>query len=251
MDERPDLFWGATMEEMKKGFVYQSQTGCYTCLVCAEKFEKGRVYSLDGLLYDARAAVEIHISSRHASSFDFLLGLGKEYTGFTEQQSRLLKLFYAGLNDREISARLNLSLSTIRNYRFSFREKEKQAKLILAILGQLDTTKKERFISFQPTARMVDQRYAITGEEYQKIISACFKEGPDGPLSHWPQKEKRRLAVLRQLMKKFEAGRQYTEKEINQKLLEAWPDYATLRRYLVEYGFLDRKPDGSRYWVKT
>ncbi|WP_259392169.1 DUF2087 domain-containing protein [Paenibacillus thiaminolyticus] len=27
-------------------------------------------------------------------------------------------------------------------------------------------------------------------------------------------------------------------------------DYATLRRYLIEYGSLDRQPDGSANWVK-
>ncbi len=28
----------------------------------------------------------------------------------------------------------------------------------------------------------------------------------------------------------------------------AWDDYATIRRHLIEYRFLDRKPDGSEYW---
>ncbi|HDR8220879.1 TPA: DUF2087 domain-containing protein, partial [Bacillus cereus] len=26
--------------------------------------------------------------------------------------------------------------------------------------------------------------------------------------------------------------------------------FVTLRRYLIEYGFLDRTDDGSQYWVK-
>ncbi|MBJ6950597.1 DUF2087 domain-containing protein, partial [Vibrio cholerae] len=29
-----------------------------------------------------------------------------------------------------------------------------------------------------------------------------------------------------------------------------YPDFVTLRRYLIEYGFLDRTDDGSQYWVK-
>ncbi len=28
-------------------------------------------------------------------------------------------------------------------------------------------------------------------------------------------------------------------------------DYVMIRRYLIEYGFLDRHRDGSAYWVKT
>ena len=29
-----------------------------------------------------------------------------------------------------------------------------------------------------------------------------------------------------------------------------YEDYVHIRRYLIEYGFLDRKADGSAYWVK-
>jgi hypothetical protein len=30
-----------------------------------------------------------------------------------------------------------------------------------------------------------------------------------------------------------------------------YDDYVTVRRYLIEYGFLDRKDDGSQYWLKA
>ncbi|XID96077.1 DUF2087 domain-containing protein [Paenibacillaceae bacterium WGS1546] len=30
----------------------------------------------------------------------------------------------------------------------------------------------------------------------------------------------------------------------------AYDDYAVLRRNLVEYGWMDRLPDGSQYWLK-
>jgi hypothetical protein len=32
---------------------------------------------------------------------------------------------------------------------------------------------------------------------------------------------------------------------------EAFHDHVTLRRNFVEYGFMERLPDGSKYWVKT
>ena len=43
--------------------------------------------------------------------------------------------------------------------------------------------------------------------------------------------------------------KKYTEKELNTILVESFDDYVTIRRYLIEYGFLDRKKDGSRYWI--
>ncbi|MMZ69439.1 hypothetical protein D1872_322810 [compost metagenome] len=51
-------------------------------------------------------------------------------------------------------------------------------------------------------------------------------------------------------MKRFDTHKKYTEKEVNGILRTADTDYVTLRRYLIEYGFLDRKDDGSMYWVK-
>jgi hypothetical protein len=48
------------------------------------------------------------------------------------------------------------------------------------------------------------------------------------------------------LAQRFEPGRVYTEAEVNEALSEAHPDYAALRRYLVDDLFLSRE-DG-RYW---
>jgi hypothetical protein len=44
----------------------------------------------------------------------------------------------------------------------------------------------------------------------------------------------------------FEPGHRYPEREVNDVLRSFWPDYAALRRYLVDEGFLDRA-DGV-YW---
>ena len=48
---------------------------------------------------------------------------------------------------------------------------------------------------------------------------------------------------------KFEAGREYTEREVNELLLSwhTFVDPATLRRELYDYGFLDRSRDGKVY----
>lgn len=58
------------------------------------------------------------------------------------------------------------------------------------------------------------------------------------------------VSTLREITKLFQAAQSYTEKEVNQILKEVYDDHITLRRFLIEYGFLERKPDGSQYWKK-
>jgi len=58
------------------------------------------------------------------------------------------------------------------------------------------------------------------------------------------------LIALRKIAEKFQNSRIYREKEVNEILKGYYDDYVTLRRYLIEYGFLARKSDGSQYWLK-
>jgi hypothetical protein len=59
-------------------------------------------------------------------------------------------------------------------------------------------------------------------------------------LTSIPTSRAKRLLVLDHLARHFEPGRRYAEAEVNQ-ILGAWhPDYAALRRYLVDEGFLRR-----------
>jgi hypothetical protein len=70
----------------------------------------------------------------------------------------------------------------------------------------------------------------------------------NGRLTQLPLKEKKWLAVLRWLATKFEVGVQYTEKQVNALLTEVHEDYATMRRNLIEYGFMQRDSGGRSYW---
>ena len=64
----------------------------------------------------------------------------------------------------------------------------------------------------------------------------------------FPRKHSHRLPLLDVLAQDFEPGRAYTAVEIDDALREWNPDTATLRRYLVDEGFLERFSDGSRWW---
>lgn len=77
----------------------------------------------------------------------------------------------------------------------------------------------------------------------------------DSKLKSWPSRKHRdkQLLVLEYLAPKFEVGREYSEKEVNEILNQhhTFGDPALLRRELYIAGLLDRTPDGSRYWLQN
>lgn len=249
--EKLDFFWNASLAELKQGYIQEEDS--YICLLCGEKIEKGIIYPHESILYEAERYMRIHIESTHQSVFEYLIGLDKKLTGLTDHQNHLLRLFFQGKSDKEIQSEMGIgSISTIRHHRFALKEKERQAKTFLAMMELLKEKDEyaPAFISPHKTATMVDDRYAVTEEEQQEIIKKFLPEGVRGRLKKFPPKEKQRLIVLREITKRFESNTIYTEKEVNQLLNEMYDDYVMIRRYLIEYGFLDRKSDGSQYWLK-
>lgn len=87
-----------------------------------------------------------------------------------------------------------------------------------------------------------------------KVLRAFF-EGER--LTSIPAQHSKRLVVLRLLAESvFEKKRKYSEKEVNQLLSARHQDPATLRRYLVDEGFMARKQGTYRLrprsdWPKT
>lgn len=77
-----------------------------------------------------------------------------------------------------------------------------------------------------------------------------FPKGLNGPLRTLNVKEKQKIVVLNEIAKRFDKRLIYSEQEVNEMLKPVYHDYIGLRRYLVDYGFLDRQSDGSEYWVK-
>jgi len=63
-------------------------------------------------------------------------------------------------------------------------------------------------------------------------------------------KEKRKIIVLTEIAEQFQKDSKYSEAELNQTLKSNFEDFVTLRRYLIEYGFMDRTTDCSEYWLK-
>jgi hypothetical protein len=81
------------------------------------------------------------------------------------------------------------------------------------------------------------------GEEADRVLGAFLR---DGKLVSIPAVRSKRLVVLDFLSSQFEPGKVYPEAEINARLAAYHPDVASLRRYLVDEDFMERR-DGF-YW---
>jgi DNA-binding transcriptional ArsR family regulator len=71
-----------------------------------------------------------------------------------------------------------------------------------------------------------------------------------GRLTQIPAKQKKQIVILRWLATLFQPERLYTEPEVNTILKAAYPeDHVTLRRDLVDFGYLRRERGGGKYWL--
>ncbi|MCF2588436.1 DUF2087 domain-containing protein [Brevibacterium sp. UCMA 11752] len=71
----------------------------------------------------------------------------------------------------------------------------------------------------------------------------------DGRLVSIPSKRKALVVILLEILRVFETDRIYREKDVN-SILEAFhPDFARLRRELIDYRYLSRDGHTGQYWV--
>lgn len=97
-----------------------------------------------------------------------------------------------------------------------------------------------------PQAAPAAAAIAETGEwtlEEAEVLARFFT---GSRLAAIPTQQTKRMVVLERLVQEFEPGIRYEEAEVNFTLQMFYADYASLRRYLVDVGFMDRA-DGV-YW---
>jgi biotin operon repressor len=82
-----------------------------------------------------------------------------------------------------------------------------------------------------------------TSDDEEAVLRTFFR---NGRLTEIPVKRAKRVIVLERIALEFEPGRRYDEKEVNVVVGRFFDDYAAIRRYLVDEGFLDR--DHGEYW---
>jgi hypothetical protein len=80
-------------------------------------------------------------------------------------------------------------------------------------------------------------------EDEESVLRTFFR---NGRLTEIPAKASKRRIVLERVALEFEAGVRYDEKEVNVIVGRFFNDYASLRRYLVDEGFLSR--ERGVYW---
>lgn len=76
-------------------------------------------------------------------------------------------------------------------------------------------------------------------EKYRSdVIKSFFRQGK---LIKVPVQHKKRLIVLEEIAKVYDFGKDYTEKEVSEKLKEFNEDYCYLRRSMIEFGIMTRE----------
>lgn len=241
-----------TLDELKKGYSYDKESNAYICSYCEQKFEIGQIYSIGSSFYMAEPAVTRHINTEHGGSFFKLITSDTKYNTLTQNQKELLTLMENGVSDKEIAKRLDITESTVRRQRFTFREKAKQAKFYLAVYEKAFETKSpddSEIIPIHNNAVYVDDRYLITEKERQHILDTAFYSLNPLVLKNFPVKEKKKVVIMTKIAEQFERNKEYSEREVNQILKPIFDDYTTLRRYMIMYGLMERNNDCSRYWL--
>jgi biotin operon repressor len=164
---------------------------------------------------------------------------------------RIVGLLAAGtrLSVEELAAALDLTPGTVVHHlrrlrdaglvvahpRPPYVEHELRLNRLAQIGAQLDALGRES----------ADPGVLVTGPDgrerpaYEAKVLGTFLV--DGRLDRIPAQEKKRQVVLRFLAETdFRPGQSYPEKEVNQILALRHPDVASLRRYLVDGGYMER-----------
>jgi hypothetical protein len=84
----------------------------------------------------------------------------------------------------------------------------------------------------------------LSSDPAEDAVLSAFVRG--GRLVSIPVQASKRRIVLEHLVRVFEPGVRYPEREVNALLAVWYPDHAALRRYLVDAGLLSR--EAGVYW---
>jgi hypothetical protein len=124
-----------------------------------------------------------------------------------------------------------------------------------------------RLVDGELVERTDDGEHVLLGEAFRRAAIAAAPDRPapdptgdapegqarvlrtyfrDGRLTQIPVQRAKKLVVLDRLALEFDVGARYTERQVNAILRRFHDDVASLRRYLVDEGFLDRA--SGEYW---
>ena len=86
--QRNQLLAQASVNDLKRGYVFDVTQDRFLCLCCGFKTEPGQIYRSADAYYDAEKFIRIHIDTEHGSALQILLQLDKRWTGLTPLAAR-------------------------------------------------------------------------------------------------------------------------------------------------------------------
>lgn len=88
-------------------------------------------------------------------------------------------------------------------------------------------------------------------EKYYKKIENYYDS--QGLLKQYPSKRPMRIIALAKIADQFEKDKIYSEKQVNEIVRNAilFEDIELVRRELFQHEMINRKRDGSEYWINT
>jgi len=84
-------------------------------------------------------------------------------------------------------------------------------------------------------------------DAYDRKVLETFTDA-EGRITAFPAQEKKFVVLLHHVLKAFEPGQRYSEKQVNEMLSRYNEDIAYLRRSLVEHRLMAREGGGRAYW---
>ncbi|MDA8412034.1 MAG: DUF2087 domain-containing protein [Treponema sp.] len=242
----------ASLEEigdLARGYRKDGHGRILRCLHCAQAFDTELLHAVTEGMGTAERAAREHVERVHGGPLEALLAFGKERTGLSDIQETLLRSFHAGADDRETALRLGgKSESTVRNHRFQLRRREGEARIFVALMALVAARESPQSKPFAyPLDLPADGAIYVTEPEAESIEAHYLDFSKAPAMPKFPKRQKEKLVLLKRIAERFELDRTYTETEVNRILMPIHADYVMIRRYLIDFRFLEREADGSAY----
>lgn len=141
-------------------------------------------------------------------------------------------------------ATVSFHLSQLQEAGLLESKKDQYYQLYSLVSGALRKPLSDMIFLTQP-----DLSVAVEEDAYRKkVVETFFRQGR---LTHLPAQHSKQQIILDRLAQEFEPERAYTEREINQVLVEFYDDVSVLRRGLVDQGLMTRAEGIYRRAVRS
>ena len=83
----------------------------------------------------------------------------------------------------------------------------------------------------------------VDSKDNSNFVQECIKT------QRFPQKDIEKQPILEHITKIFKKDKIYDEPDVNKMLKEFYEDFATIRRELINFGYMQRDPLKGTYWL--